>query len=354
MSKAEVGKTSTARAPWSVSGRCYVIAEAGVNHNGELPLAMKLVDAAVAANADAVKFQTFRAERFISPVADRAEYQIASTGGHESQLEMVKKLELPLEAFRKLKIYSEECGITFLSTPFEQESADFLDEIGVPAFKLSSGEVTNLDFLRHVARKQKPIILSTGMADLEEVREAVNAIRESSAVEFVLLHCVTNYPSQPASANLRAMETMHKEFGCAVGFSDHTLGVELALAACALGARVIEKHLTLDCKMPGPDHSASLEMHEFASMVEGIRQIESALGDGVKRPAAEELPVIKVARRSLAAAQDLSAGTVLTVAHIAAMRPGTGIAPKLRQSLIGRKVRQPIRAGTLLAFEMFE
>lgn len=341
-------------APWSTDGRCFVVAEAGVNHNGELPLAIKLIDAAVAARADAVKFQTFRSEKVISPAAEKAGYQVASTGGHESQLEMVKRLELPFEAFRKLKIYSEECGITFLSTPFDEESADLLDEIGVPAFKLSSGEVTNLDLLRYVARKQKPIILSTGMADIDEVREAVNAIRETSTAELALLHCVTNYPAQPASANLRAMQTLRNEFGCSVGFSDHTLGVEVALAACALGARVIEKHLTLDCGMPGPDHSASLEMHEFASMVEGIRQIESALGDGVKRPAAEELAVIKVARRSLAAAQDLDAGTVLAAEHITALRPGTGMAPKLRGSLIGKKIKHRVVAGALFDAGMFE
>lgn len=341
-------------APWSISGRCFVIAEAGVNHNGDLPLAMKLIDAAVAAGADAVKFQTFRADKVIAPVAPKADYQIAMTGDHDSQLEMAKKLELPFEAFRKLKIYAEEYGIIFLSTPFDDESADFLDSLGVAAFKLSSGEVTNLDFLRHVARKQRPLILSTGMANLEEVRVAVGAMREVGACELALLHCVTNYPAQPASVNLRAMQTLRTEFSCPVGFSDHTMGIEISLAACALGANIIEKHITLDRKRPGPDHAASLEPQEFAAMVAGIRKVECALGDGIKRPAAEEVPLIPIVRRSLAAACDLAAGTVLTAEHITALRPGSGIAPELRESLIGRKVKRAISSGTLFRPEMLE
>ena len=340
-------------APWNV-GRCFVIAEAGINHNGDLLLAMELIDAAVASGADAVKFQTFVAEKVVAPTARKAEYQVATTGSGETQLEMVRKLQLPLEAFGKLKACCEERGIVFLSTPFDEDSVDFLDSIGVVAFKIASGEVPDIYFIRYVADKGKPIILSTGMADLEEVRVAVEAIRRGGPGPFALLHCVTSYPARPASANLRAMETLRAEFSCAVGFSDHTLGTEIATAAVALGASVIEKHITLDKRMPGPDHAASLEPEEFKGMVAGIRKVESAMGDGVKRPAAEELPLIAVARRSLAAAQDLAAGTVLSGKHITALRPGTGLAPRLRESLIGRKTRRAVPAGALFTMEAFE
>ena len=339
-------------APWSLRERCFVIAEAGVNHNGDLALAMKLIDAAAASGADAVKFQTFCAEKVAARCAQKAEYQVASTGAGESQLEMIKKLELPPESFRKLKIYSEESGIIFLSTPFDDESADFLDSMGVVAFKISSGELTNLGFLQHVARKQRPMIVSTGMAELAEVRTAVEAIRAQNSSELVLLHCVSNYPANPASVNLRAMQTLNREFDCPVGFSDHTMGIEVALAACALGARVIEKHITLDRNMAGPDHSASLEPQEFAALVQGIRTIECALGDGLKRPAAEEHEVAKVARRSLVAARDIPAGTVLTAEHIAVLRPGTGLAPAMRKSLFGRATKRDVPAGTLFTLEM--
>jgi len=321
---------SRGAAPWNSSQGCFVIAEAGVNHNGDLGLAMKLIDAAVASGADAVKFQTFSAEKVAAHSAPKAEYQMAATGSDESQLEMIKKLELPRASFRKLKI--------------DEDSADFLDSIGVIAFKVSSGELTNLDFLQHVARKQKPIIVSTGMAELAEVRSAVEAIRAENSAELVLLHCVSNYPANPASVNLRAMQTLKQEFGCPIGFSDHTLGIEIALAAAALGARVIEKHITLDRKMAGPDHSASLEPQELAAMLQGIRNIECALG--------EEIPVMQVARRSLVASRDIPAGTTLAAEHISVLRPGTGLAPAMRKSLIGRSTRRDVPAGTLFTHEM--
>lgn len=354
MSSSAFESASTGAAPWSSSQRCFVIAEAGVNHNGDLGLAMKLIDAAVASGADAVKFQTFCAEKVAALSAAKAEYQMAATGAEESQLAMIKKLELPHASFHKLKLYCEESGIIFLSTPFDEESADFLDSIGVIGFKTSSGELTNLDFLQHVARKQKPMIVSTGMAELTEVRAAVDAIRAETSAELVLLHCISNYPANPASVNLRAMQTLKQEFGCAVGFSDHTMGIEIALAASSLGARVIEKHITLDRKMAGPDHSASLEPQEFAAMVHGIRKIECALGDGIKHPAAEELPVMQVARRSLVASRDIPAGTTLAAEHIAVLRPGTGMAPAMRKSLIGRNTRRDVRAGTLFTHEMLQ
>ena len=331
---------------------CFVIAEAGVNHNGSLEMARRLVDAAVHAGADAVKFQTFRAEKAISPAAPKAAYQVETTGAGESQLEMVRKLELPPQAFRDLKSHCAQRGILFLSTPFDEESADLLESLGMAAFKVPSGEITNLPFLEHVARKGKPLIVSTGMSDLEEVRTAVECVRRVGARELALLHCVSSYPAPAASINLRAMETLRQTFGVPVGFSDHTLGIAVPLAAVALGACIVEKHLTLDCKLPGPDQRASLEPGNFAAMVEGIRAVESSLGDGVKRPAAEERNTAEVARRSLVAACAIPAGTVLRAEHIAILRPGTGLAPALRAQVIGRRARRDIPAGTLLTWEV--
>lgn len=331
---------------------CLLIAEAGVNHNGSLELAHKLVEAAQAAGADAVKFQTFRSEQVISPLAVKAAYQAATTGAAESQLEMVKKLELPFAAFREL---AEDCRarrILFLSTPFDYESADALEAQGVPAFKVPSGEITNLPFLEHLAGKGKPLIVSTGMSTLDEVRAAVETLRRAGARELVLLHCVSNYPAQPAGANLRAMLTLRDAFHVPVGFSDHTLGTEVALAAVALGACVIEKHLTLDKSLPGPDHRASLEPEEFAALVRGVRAVEAALGDGVKRPMPEERNVAEVARRSLVAARRLPAGTLLAEADIAILRPGIGLPPALRSQLVGRRLRQDLEAGALFTLEM--
>jgi len=331
---------------------CFVIAEAGVNHNGSLEMARRLVDAALTAGADAVKFQTFRAEKVASPVAPKAAYQAETTGADESQLEMVRKLELPPQAFRDLKSYCAQRGILFLSTPFDEESADLLDALGMAAFKVPSGEITNLPFLEYLARKGKPLIVSTGMSDLEEVGAAVGCLRRAGARELALLHCVSSYPAPPASINLRAMETLRQAFGVPVGFSDHTLGIAVPLAAVALGACVIEKHLTLDCNLPGPDHRASLDPGDFAAMVKGIRAVESALGDGQKRPAPEELNTAAVARRSLVAACAIPAGTVIRAEHIAILRPGTGLAPALRAQVIGRRAQRDIPAGTPLTLEM--
>lgn len=331
---------------------CFVIAEAGVNHNGSLEMARRLVDAAVQAAADAVKFQTFRSEKAISPFAPKAAYQVETTGAGESQLEMVRKLELPPEAFRELKSYCAQRGILFLSTPFDDESADLLDELGMAAFKVPSGEITNLPFLEHVARKGKPLIVSTGMCELEEVRTAVDCLQRAGARELALLHCVSSYPAPAASINLRAMATLRETFGVPVGFSDHTLGIAIPLAAVALGACIVEKHMTLDCKLPGPDHRASLEPGDFAAMVAGIRAVEASLGDGAKRPAAEERNTAEVARRSLVAACAIPAGTVLRAEHIAILRPGTGLAPALREQVIGRRAARDIPAGTLLTWEM--
>ena len=332
---------------------CFVIAEAGVNHNGSPDMAFRLVDAAMRAGADAVKFQTFIAEQVISVSAPKAAYQRETTGIGESQLEMVKKLEFPPHVFRDIQKYCQSAGILFLSTPFEESSADLLESLAVPAFKIPSGEITNFPFLEHVARKHRPMIVSTGMADLEEVRAAVEVIRNRGNAEIILLHCVSSYPASPANVNLRAMDTLARDFSVPVGFSDHTLGIEVALAAVALGATVIEKHLTLDKNLPGPDHRASLEVDEFAAMVRGIRVVESALGDGRKCPSPEELDTAKVARKSLVSARALAQGTILTEDAIAIRRPGTGLAPAMRSQLIGRRLSHAVAADEILTWEMF-
>jgi N,N'-diacetyllegionaminate synthase len=332
---------------------CFIIAEAGVNHNGNPELAFRLVDAALHAKADAVKFQTFISEQVISAGAPKAAYQRETTGTGESQLEMVKKLEFPPEVFRDIQKYCQRVGILFLSTPFEESSADVLEALAVPAFKIPSGEITNFPFLEHVARKCRPMIVSTGMSDLEEVRAAVEVIRNCSNSELILLHCVSSYPASPASVNLRSMYTLAREFSVPVGFSDHTLGIEVSLAAVALGATVIEKHLTLDKTLPGPDHKASLEPGEFAAMVRGVRIVESALGDGKKGPTPDERDTASVARKSLVSTCALTRGTILTEDAIAIRRPGTGLAPVLRPQLIGRQLRQDVSAGEVLTWEMF-
>lgn len=331
---------------------CFIIAEAGVNHNGSREMAFRLVDAAVRAQANAVKFQTFVSEQVISAAAPKAAYQRETTGSEESQLEMVKKLEFPPEIFGEIQNYCKAAGILFLSTPFEESSADVLESLDVPAFKIPSGEITNFPFLEHVARKGRPMIVSTGMSDLEEVRAAVDVIRNCSDSELILLHCVSSYPANPARVNLRSLNTLAQEFSVPVGFSDHTLGIEVALAAAALGATVIEKHLTLDKTLAGPDHRASLEPNEFAAMVRGIRVVESALGDGRKCPTPEELDTAAVARKSLVSTRALASGTILTEDAVAIRRPGTGLAPSLRSRLIGRQLNRDVAAGEVFEWEM--
>lgn len=331
---------------------CLIIAEAGVNHNGDLDLALRLVDAAAEAGVGVVKFQTFKAERLVTPEAPKAEYQARATGSGESQYEMLRRLELSPEAHLRLIDHCRQRRVIFLSTPFDEQSADFLDEAGAPAFKTGSGELTNLPLLEHIARKGKPVLVSTGMAYLGEVEAAVQAIRRVGNEQIVLLHCVSNYPADPADANLRAMHTLQQAFGVPVGYSDHTVGLEVALAAAALGAAVIEKHFTLDRGLSGPDHQASIEPHELAALVRGIHTVEAALGDGRKIPARSEESTARVARRSLVAACDIPAGARLTEDHIAIRRPGTGLPPSLRPYLLGRVARTDIPAGTLLTLEM--
>lgn len=333
---------------------CYIIAEAGVNHNGDLALAKELVGVAAKAGADAVKFQTFKADALVAVDAPKADYQKETTGPGESQLEMLKSLELSREAHSELVKQCSESGIIFMSTPFDYESADFLCELGVAAIKIPSGEVTNLPLLEHVARKGKPIILSTGMSDFEEVEAAVGIVRSAGCDELVLLHCVSNYPADPADANLRAMETMAKAFGVPVGYSDHTVGIEVALGAVALGACVIEKHFTLDKTMAGPDHRASLEPGELKALVKGIRKVEASLGDGRKVPTESEADTAAAARRSLVAACEIVSGTKLTEEMVEIKRPGTGLPPSMLTEVVGKVVSHDLRKGGLITMEVLK
>lgn len=330
----------------------FVIGEAGVNHNGDVALARKLIDAAAGAGVNAVKFQTFRADKLATRSAPKADYQSRNTDGNESQYEMLRRLELSFDAHRQLIDYCKCQGVTFLSAPFDEESADLLEKLDVAAFKIPSGEITNLPFLEHVARKQKPILLSTGMSEMSEVQTAAERIRAQGNRGLLLLHCVSNYPADPADVNLRAMATMAATCDALVGYSDHTMGCEVALAAVALGAVVIEKHFTLDRNLPGPDHKASLEPAELKALVQGIRAVESAMGDGIKKPAPGEANTRQVARKSLVAARDLAAGTRIDEAMIVIRRPGTGLPPAMRDELIGRTLKTGINAGTLFTLEM--
>lgn len=331
---------------------CFIIAEAGVNHNGDLDLARRMIDAAASAGADAVKFQTFSAERIASPNAPKAEYQKRSGGGEQSQFEMLKALELTPDDHRALMDHCRGAGVIFLSSPFDEQSADLLAELGVAGYKIPSGELTNWPYLAHVAAKGKPMIVSTGMADLNEVAAALAVIEAAGDPPLALLHCVSAYPADPAGVNLRAMLALEGEFGRPVGFSDHTQGLAVALAAAALGATVIEKHFTLDRSLPGPDQTASIEPDQLAELVAGVRTVESALGDGRKRPTPEEENTAAVARKSLFAARDLAAGEVIGPADLISLRPGTGISPARRDEIIGRRVKADIAAGTMLAWEM--
>jgi N-acetylneuraminate synthase len=331
---------------------CFIIAEAGVNHNGDLNMAKRLINVAVEAGADAVKFQTFAAERLVTSTAPKAEYQLQTTDAAESQYAMLKRLELSEQMHRELIAHCDEKKIAFLSTPFDEESADLLDAFNVSAFKIPSGEITNLPFLSHVARKNKPLIVSTGMSYLSEVETAVRTITATGNTQISLLHCVSNYPAASADINLRAMNTMTQAFGIPVGFSDHAVGIEVAFAAAALGAAVIEKHFTLDRSLPGPDHQASLEPDELKVLVRGIRNITSALGDGRKQPVPSEANTASVARKSVIARRAIPQGTTLSEADLGLLRPGTGLPPMILPYLIGRTTRIEIAQGTIITLEM--
>jgi N,N'-diacetyllegionaminate synthase len=330
------------------SDSTYIIAEIGVNHNGDINLALKMIDAAYEAGADAVKFQSFKSDKLVSRFAEKAKYQKDNTGTNESQLEMLKKLELSPEDHLIIKEYCAKKNIDFLSTPFDEESAIFLKEIGINAYKVGSGDLTNIPFLKKINEFGIPIILSTGMSNLREIEEALEVINKSSVA---LLHCTSNYPAPVEDVNLRAMITIQKAFDKVVGYSDHTEGIEIALAAVTLGARIIEKHFTLDKNLPGPDHKASLEPHEFKQLVKSIRIVEKSLGDGVKRCMPSEESTKEVARKSLVISQDLKPGDILTKENLVIKRPGTGIPPKYYNLLLGKTVKREVKQDQVLTWD---
>lgn len=328
--------------------KVYIIAEAGDNHNGDFNTALKLVDVAKRAGADCVKFQTFVTEEIISKYAEMAEYQKKNTGKEESQFEMVKRLELSFDGFRKIKEYCDRVGIQFLSTPFDLKSVDFLNELGVPFFKIPSGEITNYPYLIKIAHTGKPVVMSTGMCEPDEILAAINVLEKNGSGEITLLHCNTEYPTPLKDVNLYAMRTMKKMFGKKVGYSDHTKGIEVPVAAVALGACVIEKHFTLDKNMPGPDHKASLEPDELGRMVKNIRNIEIALGDGVKRVSESERKNIAIARKSIVARRNIQEGEILTEENLAVKRPGTGINPMQWMEVLGTRAVRDFKEDELI------
>lgn len=325
----------------------YIIAEAGVNHNGSYALACRLVDEAKKAGADCIKFQTFKAEKLVSHSAKKAEYQKKTTGD-SSQQDMLKQLELSFEEFIALKEYCDQVGITFLSTPFDFDSLAFLDSISMPFWKIPSGEVTNYPYLVALAKTGKPIVMSTGMCTIEEIRAAVTVLKDNGAKEIKLLHCNTEYPTPFEDVNLLAMQHIREEFGVEVGYSDHTEGIEIPIAAAALGATVIEKHFTLDKNMEGPDHKASLEPQELAQMVKAIRNIEKALGDGIKRPSKSEEKNKPIARKSIVAQRAIRQGEVLTEDNLTVKRPGEGISPMMWKQVIGTKAIRNFREDEMI------
>ena len=327
-----------------------VIAEAGVNHNGELALARRLVDAAAAAGADVVKFQTFNADRLATATARKADYQVECCGGDESQHAMLRRLELTRAMHEALMAHCAARQVGFLSSAFDTQSVDLLAELGLEHLKIPSGEITNLPYLRHVGRLRKQLILSSGMATLAEIAAAL-AVLEAAGTphgQITVLHCNTGYPTPMEDVNLRAMLTIRDTFGVPVGYSDHTAGVEVATAAVALGATVIEKHLTLDRRMPGPDHKASLEPAEFAAMAAAIRNIERALGDGVKRPSVSEARNIAAVRKSLVAARAIRKGERFTSDNVAVKRPGTGVSPMRLDEALGHPAPRDFVADELI------
>ncbi len=315
----------------------FIIAEAGVNHNGDIHLAKRMIDLAAEAGADAVKFQTYRTENLVTCDAAKAEYQRESTNREESQFEMLKKLELSPEDHRELIRHCGERGIRFLSTPFDLESIELLHDLGVRTWKIPSGEINNYPYLREIASLGEEVILSTGMSTMEEIGQALEVLRDNGCGAYTLLHCNTGYPTPMEDVNLLAMQSMRKRFRCPVGYSDHTRGIEAAIAAAALSASVIEKHFTLDRTMVGPDHRASLEPEELKAMVSAIRNIQLALGDGKKAPSDSERTNLEVVRKSIVAACDISAGEVFTEENITTKRPGTGLSPMRWREVLGKR-----------------
>lgn len=333
-----------------MTNRTLIIAEAGVNHNGDPELARKLIDVAAKAGADLVKFQTFNADRQVTRTARKADYQTQTTSSQESQYEMLRRLELSTEMHKELIAYCATRKIGFLSTGFDIESVDLLVSLGQEYFKIPSGEITNLPYLRHIGHLGKSAILSTGMASLGEIEDAIDVLEQAGTrrANITVLHCTTEYPTPMSEVNLRAMRGIHAAFGVAVGYSDHTTGIEVAIAAVAMGASIIEKHFTLNRNLPGPDHKASLEPEELKAMVAAIRNIEVALGDGIKRLTPGEARNKPVARKSLVASRAIQAGDVFSAENITAKRPGTGISPMRWDEVIGRAASRNFSADELI------
>lgn len=315
--------------------RVFIIAEAGVNHNGNLEIARKLVNEAAKAGVDAVKFQTFKAENIVCKNTAKADYQKETTDAEQSQFEMLKKLELTEEMHRELVAYCKEKGILFLSTPFDVDSVDYLSGIGMEIMKVPSGEITNYPYLKRIAQTGKKVILSTGMSDMDEVKAAIAVLREYGSKDISVLHCNTEYPTPFSDVNLKAMLTLRDELGVEVGYSDHTLGIEIPIAAVAMGAQIIEKHFTLDKSMEGPDHKASLEPQELREMVRAIRNVEMAMGTGDKQPSMSEQKNIAIARKSIVAKRRIEKGQIFTEENLTTKRPGTGISPMKWKEIIG-------------------
>ncbi len=329
----------------------FIIAEAGVNHNGSIELAKELIDVAVEAGADAVKFQTFKAINLVSKDAKKAEYQKKNLNdGDDSQFNMLKKLELDIGVHKELIEYCESKNIIFMSTPFDLDSVDLLDELGLEIFKIPSGEITNLPYLRKIGKLNKKIVLSTGMANMDEVGDALSILIKAGTKKenITVLHANTMYPTPMEDVNLNAMLSIKKEYDVEIGYSDHTLGIEVDIAAVAMGAKVIEKHFTLDKTMDGPDHKASLEPNELIAMVSGIRNIEKALGDGVKKPSKSEIPNIEVVRKSIVASKDVKKGDIFNEKNLAIKRPGNGLSPMKWDEVIGTKAKKDYQVDELI------
>lgn len=328
--------------------KVFIIAEAGVNHNGDMETAKKLIDAAADAGVDAVKFQTFKAEKMVCKTAEKAAYQLETTNKSESQYDMLKKLELTEQMHKELIKYCNMKNIMFLSTPFDIESIKMLVGLGLQIFKIPSGEITNLPYLREMAKQQKKVILSTGMSSMNEVSDAVKVLRDNGTDDITLLHCNSQYPTPVSDVNLMAMVKMRGLFGIPTGYSDHTQGIEIPIAAVALGASVIEKHFTLDKNMEGPDHKASLEPHEIKQMVEGIRKIELALGNGIKKVTESEKSNAGIVRKSIVAAVNIKKGEKFTEKNLTTKRPGTGVSPMKWDEIIGTTADRDYQADEMI------
>ncbi len=339
--------------PVGAGAPTYIIAEAGSNHDGKLDQAKRLIDVAAEAGADAVKFQTFAADRIVAETSTRAKYLDGILPPGKTMSELFRELELPREWHAELFEYATSAGLDFISTPFDFEAIDLLDELGIKAFKVATYELGHLPLIREIASRGKPVICSTGMANLADIQDAVDTVAATGNDQLVLLHCVVNYPPPFADLNLRAIETMRSAFGVPVGYSDHSPGITAPIVATALGAAVIEKHFTISRDLPGPDHRFALEPDELRAMVQGVRDTQASLGTGIKRMAPAEADLYVTARRSLFASRDIPAGTVLAEGDVAVLRPGTGLEVRDLPKVVGRTARRPIGRHEPLAWEMF-